>query len=123
MSVPLERIAMPNLYQEAKEHFNEPILLHLEVVRLIGYAEDGEDCYIIVRSTGKRETFWSSCVGWFIPLRSLKEQGVVIPNHPSYEGEVWTDYSRIDSWLELNGAPKAEEFLVVLKEHFTEPVN
>jgi hypothetical protein len=48
-------------------------------------------------------------------LDSLLEQGVTIPKHPAYEGEVWTDYSRLDSVLSLNGCPQAEQFLLVKK--------
>ncbi len=98
------------LYNEAIQHFNEPVLLHLSVGRLIGYAETAVDCYWIV-SEPRKEIFWSSCVGGLIYLSALKEQGLV---HAS-NGEVWTDYSRIDSWLESNGAPKAQAFVLTLR--------
>ena len=98
------------LHDEAFSHFNEPVLLHLSVGRLIGYAETAVDCYWIV-SEPHKEIYWSSCVGGCIYLRALKEQGIV----HAHNGEVWTDYSRIDSWLELNGAPKVQAFVLHLR--------
>lgn len=98
------------LYNEAIRHFNEPVLLHLNVVRLIGYAETAVDCYWIVNEPRKGIS-WSSCVGGLIYLSTLKEQGVVHADN----GEIWTDYSRIDSWLELNGAPKVQAFVLQVR--------
>jgi len=99
-----------DLYEEALRRFNEPVILHLSVCRLIGYAETAVDCYWIV-SEPHKEIYWSSCVGGLIPLMALRDQGVV----HARDGEIWTDYSRIDSWLELNGAPKVEAFVLDLR--------
>jgi hypothetical protein len=104
-----------NLLQEAKLHFNEPILMSFEVCRCIGYAEDEEDCYLIVHSPS-RGVYWSTFVGGYIYLTCLKDEGVTVPLYPSYPGEIWTNYSRLDSLLELNGVPKAEKFLIVEKK-------
>jgi tRNA(His) 5'-end guanylyltransferase len=63
-----------NLYQEAKQHFNEPILIMFDLCRCVGYAEDDMDCYLIVRDQrGKlrKHTF----VGGYTYLDLLKGQG------------------------------------------------
>lgn len=116
-------VAMPNLLEEARKHFNEPVLISFRLARVIGYAEDDEDCYLIYQSPydgtatidGKGPVAWCTFVGGYTWLTSLKEQGITIPNHPSYPGEIWTDYSRLDSSLALNGCPKADQFLIVKK--------
>ena len=99
-----------DLYQEALAHFNEPVLDGLKVVRLIGYGETAVDCYWIL-SPIQGEVYWSSACGGFMPLRSLKEQGIVTAK----DGEKWSDYTRLDSWLELNGAPKVESFILEMR--------
>lgn len=116
-------VVMPNLLEEAKLHFNEPVLISDKLARVIGYAEDDEDCYLIVRYCrdgsitldGNGPVSWCTFVGGYTFLTCLKQQGVVIPKHPSFPGEIWTDYSRLDSLLKLNGSPKEEEFLQILK--------
>ncbi len=106
-------VAMPNLLAEAKAHFNEPILIGFNVGRVIGYAED-DDCYLIIHEP-RRGKYWHTFVGGYIYLDHLKNHGIVIPKNPSYDGEIWNDYSRLDSALELNGAPKAEHFIISVK--------
>lgn len=116
-------IQMPNLYEEAKSHFNEPVLISDRLARVVGYAEDDEDCYLIIQHLrngtptidGNGPVSWCTFVGGYTWLACLKEQGVTIPLHPSFPGEIWTDYSRLDTLLELNGAPKEVKFLVVIK--------
>lgn len=98
------------LYAEALLHFNEPVLLYLNVVRLIGYAETAVDCYWIVNEP-RKGVWWHTCVGGIIYLTSLKEQGVV----HALNTEIWTDYSRIDGDLEMSGVPKARAFVLDLR--------
>ncbi len=104
-------ISMSNLLEEAKEHFNEPVLIGFELCRIIGYAETDEDCYLITNSRSRGIT-WNTFVGGYTYLNCLK---VTVPNNPAFEGEIWTDYSRLDSLLELNGVPKQDKFMVVTK--------
>lgn len=105
---------MQNLLSEAKSHFNEPVLIGFEVCRVIGYGEDEKDCYLIVKS--RMGIYWVSFVGGYTFLTCLKEQGITVPTRPSYPGEIWTDYSRLDSLLELNGVPQESEFLLQVKD-------
>jgi hypothetical protein len=35
------------LIEEARMHFNEPILIGFELCRCVGYAEDDDDCYLV----------------------------------------------------------------------------
>lgn len=107
-------VAMPNFLAEAKQHFNEPVLVGFNVGRVVGYAED-DDCYLIIDEP-KRGRYWHTFVGGFIYLDHLKAHGIVIPKNPKFPGEVWSDYSRLDSLLELNGSPKAEHFILSKKE-------
>jgi hypothetical protein len=104
-------ISMPNLLEEARSHFNEPVLIGFDLCRVIGYGEDGEDCYLIVRHP-HRGIEWCTFVGGYVYLNCLREQGVVVPRKPLAPGEIWSDYTRLDNLLELNGAPKEAEFLV-----------
>ena len=104
------------------QHFNEPVLISFEVCRVIGYAEDDEDCYLIIRHPrngpsidGNGPVSWCTFVGGYTYLTCLKEQNITVPKYPKYPGEIWTDYSRLDSFLEMNGVPKEEKFLIVLK--------
>jgi len=109
-----------DLLEEAKEYFNEPVLTSSTLCRLVGYAEDIDDCYWITKRMNKHDILsnyqWTSCVGGFIPLRLLREQNIIIPKYPKFEGEVWNDYNRLDTVLELNGATKEEKFIFIRKE-------
>lgn len=93
--------------EEIKRHFNEPVLMSFDLARVIGYGEDDEDCYIIVlyprRGIGR-----CTMVGGYTFLDRLKGQ-----NHVrSTSGEDWDDFTRLDTLLQLNGALRAEEFLI-----------
>jgi len=103
-----------NLLEEAKKHFNEPILIGFDLCRCIGYAEDDDDCYLIVkRPNGPRAgVSWCTFVGGYTYLDCLKQQGVTQSLHTN---EIWTDYSRLDNTLELNGCEKEEKFIVIQK--------
>src|SRR5690242_1283006 len=97
--------------EEAKLHFNEPVLIGFNVCRIIGYAEDESDCYLIVQHSrdgtpthdGNGRISWCTFVGGYTYLTCLKTERQIVPKHPAFEGEVWSDYSRLDSLLELNG--------------------
>ena len=104
----MSRLDMPELCEEIKQRFNEPILIGLNVCRLIGYAEDSMDCYLIVKSRDR--TFWNTMVGGYTYLDCLKQQGVVT----AHNGEIWNDYTRLDSELEGEGISKETEFQVVI---------
>jgi hypothetical protein len=101
-------------HDEIKSHFNEPILIGAEVCRLIGYGEDDMDCYLIVKSP-TRGVYWHTLVGGYYFLDILKTQGVTHPLYPVYEGEVWTDFTRLDSDLDRLGVGKELEFLVKIE--------
>lgn len=93
-----------------RDHFNEPIICSSEIVRLIGYGETAIDCYLICSST-KRVIYWNSAVGGYTFLGRLKGQRHV----RSADDKDWDDFVRLDSLLELNGAPKVKDFIVDLR--------
>lgn len=99
----------PDLYEMAKSHFNEPIIVGFDLGRVIGYGEtdttQDNDCYLIVAYRNGKIT-WCTCVGGYTFLDRLRGQGYV----RSTTGEDWDDLFRLDSILELNGAPKVVEF-------------
>jgi hypothetical protein len=97
-----------DLEKMCRDHFNEPVLLHFEVGRLVGYAEDEADCYLIINYPNPVRTVYHTCVGGYHWLDRLRGQHLVI----SRDGERWDDYYRIDKALELNGAPKVETFII-----------
>lgn len=105
-------VAMPEFVEEYRAHFNEPVLHGFDLVRLVGYGETAIDCYVICRRPNPdNDLVWVSCVGGVTFLDRLNEQRVVI----STEGERWSDYYRLDTLLELNGAPKEAEFILDLR--------
>jgi hypothetical protein len=105
-----EEIYSQELYEMCKAHFNEPVLTDFGLGRCIGYGEDEADCYIIIQM--KREKLiWQTCVGGYYWLDRLKGQSYV----KSTQGEDWDDFFRLDSSLELNGAPKQPEFKLELR--------
>lgn len=93
-------------YRDALKHFNEPILIGFDLCRCVGYAEDWEDCYLII-SNPHRGLAYCTMVGGYIYLDGLKGQNHVKPS----SGEEWDDYTRLDDLLELNGAPKVDKFI------------
>lgn len=112
----MNAFVMKEFIAECRAHFNEPILLFPDVVRLIGCGQDDDDAYIIVqgtRHTAKKyawaeDGIWrSTAVGGYMWLDRLKGQGYV----KAHNGEDWDDLVRLDSWLALNGAPRRDEFL------------
>lgn len=105
---------MNDIQQMCFDHFNEPVLMSFELARLIGYGADADDCYLIVKYP-RRGRVWHTAVGGYMFLDRLKGQNLVNPKYPSYEGEVWDDFNRLDNMLKVNGVPKAAEFLVEIR--------
>jgi hypothetical protein len=107
---PHDELAPPTTGFEkmCRDHFNEPVLLGFEVARLVGYAEDERDSYLIVSYPNPARTVYHTCVGGYHWLDRLRGQHLVI----SRDGERWDDYHRVDNDLERNGAPKVENFMV-----------
>lgn len=111
--VPFDELAgsTTDLEQMCRDHFNEPVLLGFEVARLVGYAEDDHDCYLIVNYPNypnAARTVYHTCVGGYHWLDRLRGQHLVI----SKAGERWDDYHRIDNMLKLNGATEVPEFVL-----------
>lgn len=92
---------MSDLEQMCRDHFNEPIIVSFDVVRLIGYAEDDDDCYLVCQRRGGA-VFWNTCVGGYVFLDRLKGQECTKSG--------WDDFTRLDSILALNGSPESPEF-------------
>lgn len=101
---------MDNLEAMCRAHFNEPMISHGEIGRCIGYGETAVDCYIIVQKL-RGEIVWNTCVGGYIFLNRLKGQKYI----KSTSGEDWDDFTRLDSELALNGAPKQTTFRLDLR--------
>jgi hypothetical protein len=51
-------------------HKGELMLDYFDVVRLIGFDEDDDDCYYKVQAV-KRGVYSTSCIGWLIPLKGV----------------------------------------------------
>ena len=98
---------MNTIEEEFRAHLNDPVLIGFEVGRAVGYAEDADDCYLIVHYP-RRGIVWHTAVGGYIFLDGLKGQ-----NPYDVAGvEVHDDYTRIDSMLSINGCEKVPEFIV-----------
>ena len=95
----------------ARSHFNEPMLSFAEVVRLIGYHETAIDCYLIVQHMGGEIHYHTFC-GGYIFLNTLSDNEVMTISHDNGIIERWSDLDRLDRMLSLNGAPRAEKFLI-----------
>jgi hypothetical protein len=110
----MTEVSRKDIYEMCLSHFNEPIIVCFDVVRLIGYGEDDSDCYLICQHPeypdGK--TVWHTAVGGYVFLDRLKGQDHVRSTH----GEEWDDFTRLDNFLSLNGAPRAKEFKVVIEQ-------
>lgn len=100
------------ILEMCRSHFNEPLIAGSGLARLVGYGEDDMDCYLICRfpeyPNGK--TIWHTAVGGYVFLDRLAGQGRTL----SWNGDEWDDLLRLDNLLSLNGAPKADEFRIVL---------
>jgi len=101
------------LLKETEAIFNRVVIAGSDLARVIGYSEDKCDCYVICQHMANHygepgRIVHHSYVGGVTSLWRLKGQSYVL----STEGEEWDDYTRLDTLLELNGAPKATEFRV-----------
>ena len=105
-----EKTNEQSIQEMCRQHFNEPIISNSEVVRLIGYAETAVDCYLICSSMSQG-IFWNTAVGGYTFLDRLKGQWYV----KSTEGEDWDDFFRLNQMLELNGAPKVDDFILDIR--------
>lgn len=101
---------MNHIEKMCRDHFNEPIILGLEVGRLVGYAEDDCDCYLIVHKPHNRgfKKVLHTAVGGYTFLNVLKDQCIT----HAVTGEIWTDFTRLDSELKAAGVHPVEEFQV-----------
>lgn len=98
-------------YARAMEHFNEPVIDMFKVVRLVGWGQDEYDCFYIYRAPFGKQ-YASSAVGAFIPLRQLKSQDTPDGIRHAMADPARDDFDQLDKWLEINGAPKAEAFIL-----------
>ena len=100
-------------YIEVKSHFNEPVLVGTRLGRCIGYGEDEDDCYLIVRLANS-EVIRHTLVGGYIYLNCLKG---INPIKSAYSEEIWDDYFRVNSYLENSKVPKEEKFILEIKKY------
>lgn len=106
-------------FKLATKHFNEPVIDHLTVARLIGWGQDDHDAFYIY-SSPRRGVYRSSAVGAFIPLTPLKAHDTPDGLRHAMEDPARDDFDQVDKWLSLNGAPRVETF--ILEENGAENV-
>jgi len=86
------------LKNEAQELHNQIVIAcDDKLARVVGYAEDFCDCYLVVRSLWGK-TRWTTAVGWCIPLKGS------ISDH---------DYDRTESVFALNDCPPTEKMMFI----------
>jgi hypothetical protein len=78
-----------------KGMFNELALFVFDVGRVVGFHEDLNDYYWVVRHSDG-STVYHSAVGGGISLRGIDPD----------------DYERLNGWMSMNGAPEANEFSI-----------
>lgn len=107
----ITQASRPDILRELLPRHNEPLIdaFH-HVARLIGYAEDDRDCYLILHSA-ERGKYWATAVGGYHFLTMLKGQGVI----RSICGQDWHDLWRISNDLTLRGVPETEKFEIILE--------
>lgn len=110
---------MSPVEKHAREMFNQPALVFPDIVRVIGYGRTAVDQYYIVQAPHKG-VYWLSAAGGPISLACLKGQDEVTSRDGT---EVWDDFVRLDKDLEHNGCPKAETFLVEIREDDNEDLS
>lgn len=96
------------LYNLAKEHFNQPVLSFGVLARVIGYHEDDHDAYFICK-TQKGEITYQTISGGYIFLQYLEHQNIV---ESKYTDEIWSDLTRLQYYL----PPIEAEFLVQVSD-------
>jgi hypothetical protein len=100
-----------DLQAETEAMFNHVVIAACRLARVIGYHEDKHDCYITVQYMADvygepGRIVHMSWVGGVTSLWRLKGQHYVL----AHNGEEWDDYTRLDNYLTLNGAPKHNKF-------------
>lgn len=82
------------LYQQAVDHFNQPLICNGVLCRLVGYAEDEQDCYFIVESRYSlaMPKWYQTCVGGYTFLDTLRGHNQVV----AHNGELWDDLTRLE---------------------------
>lgn len=92
--------ARPDLESEAREIHNHLVITPAcTIERVIGYAEDDMDCYLIMKNMlGK--THWSTCVCWCDDLKPCLSK---------------TDYEKWDECFSYNNCPHTDTFEVVIE--------
>lgn len=98
------------ILEMCKQHFNEPILCGFELGRLIGFAEDDDDYYLVVKFPRKGlevETLWISAAGGYVFLNRLKRQTTSTDKN----NEEFNEYEYLDRVLTLNDVPLEEKFV------------
>jgi hypothetical protein len=101
---------MTDIEMMCRKHFNEPVLVLFELGRLIGFAEDERDYYLIVKYPGESvpRTSYHTAVGGYIFLDALKFQDYRV----SSTGLLRDDFLEIDAMLTRKGVPREPEFIV-----------
>lgn len=89
---------------EIKEHFNEPILVGFELVRLVGYSIDEDDFYLVYADQYGPSKI--SFVGGYTYLNALKNQNML-----RIDDKVYNDFIRLDNFLEMNCVPKVDKMI------------
>lgn len=101
------------LKRECEQHFNEIMISFGEIARCVGFGEDDRDCYILCRKRDGK-IHWNTMVGGYQFLDALRGSVIVKPTHPKFEGEVWSDYSRLETHCQ--DIPIEPEFLELRDE-------
>lgn len=88
-----------------KQHFNELVLCGTELGRLIGFAEDDDDYYLVVLfpSIENKKQIWISACTPYVFLDCLKQQ--------TYDDNDFTQYDYLNRLLILNNAAPEEKFV------------
>lgn len=87
---------MTNCIMEIEKQFNDIIISPShDIVRIIGYAEDTYDRYIIVRDSNGKD-YWMSMAILYFPLKNKID-----------------DYDILDKSLDLNKCKKSQYFIFI----------
>lgn len=90
------------LENEARNHFNEIVLCHLSLFRMVGFHEDSMDYYYRLKPVGYgRPESLTSCVGGFVVLKGKIDD---------------SDYTRLENLFGLSGCPPESEWTSEIEE-------
>ena len=90
---------------------NEPVIdPFMTISRLIGYAENDRDSYLILTNK-ERGVFWLTAVGGYCFLDGLKGQNLM----EDASGVASDDFSRLDQNLQNSGVLRTDSFLVEIQ--------